>query len=288
MKASELLKNTDSKRTEKGKYDVKRTTNILKGLDGKEQKVVRLEYTNRSEKFNTEHRTHAGFVEYIPSSGKDPEITSIFCDCADFYIRLIYFFNKAGMCPWDLPAKFKGRENLRAKANGEMFRHHNKQKPKFDWTNKAGNLYLCKHLVNVIFYYIAEISDKELDKQVKLANKSNISKNIKDKGPIAQDTLKQKSSSEKSEISKKDNLSDKSKIATKDDKKIKDKEKTIQKSMTPKSDKSSSEKSEVKPAQKLSKTSDEKAKPISNIKKTITTTKQTPKVIPNVKKEIKK
>ena len=187
------------------------------------------------------------------------------------------------MSPWKLPAKYENRNKLRAAAGG--FLHHNKQKQKYDRTNKNQSIGVCKHLYNVLFYFCSNEGEKEVQK---FADKEN-----KKLGITKSDVP--------AEISKKDNLSDKTKIVSKDDNKIKDKEKTIQKSMTPKSDKSSSEKSdkepitkfnqkpleksEVKPAQKLSKTSDEKAKPISNIKKTITTTKQTPKTIPNVTKK---
>lgn len=151
-KASLLVANTDEGRIERGKYDVKRTTNVVKVIDGKEKQLTKIEWTNRAD-HTTEGRTHAGYVVY-DDTVKDIMIYELWCCCADFFFRLWYTYNKQGMSPWKLESKYEKRNALRAKANNGKYPIHNRQKQKYKWTNVDQNEFLCKHLLNIVFFYI--------------------------------------------------------------------------------------------------------------------------------------
>ena len=148
MSARSLLGNTDPKRKERAYYQVKHVKNVV--IEAKKQNKVldKMEYECRAEP-SYEKRNHKGYIIYDPNS-KGKDIYQLFCDCADFHLRLYAPFVKAGMAIFDLENKYQKRDVLRQKAMG-MGKHNRKWTKK---TNPDGDLYLCKHHAHIVHGYI--------------------------------------------------------------------------------------------------------------------------------------
>ena len=160
MKASYLVKNTDIGRLERGKLSIKKSTHVIKSVDGKDKELEKIEYKFKADP-SVEGKPHWGYVVY-DEVGEDAWVYELWCDCQDFAYRLHYPFVKKGIARFDLEKKYKQREITRGfGAHNRLPAKDSQSKPKANPTNKA---FLCKHLIHALWYLLLGKTKSEVKK----------------------------------------------------------------------------------------------------------------------------
>lgn len=156
-----LLANTGKlspDRVERAMKGMRKSPPKLTGVvDIQGQKYFRAEYNFRSA------GAPAPQIGYADISQNKTHCTQLFCSCSDFFYRLYAPYVKAGLSTWNLPPKYRVKQNTNNKI-GVPSNHK--------WTvdtNPEGKLFLCKHLWAFLAYYVAgevggsELSDEEIE-----------------------------------------------------------------------------------------------------------------------------
>ena len=119
-------------------------------------KVFRAEYNFKST--GSKNRQ----MGYADISQDKKFCSEMFCSCSDFFYRLYAPYVAAGLATWNIPPKYKSKQNTTVPTTP----HNHKWTEK---TNPLGKLFLCKHLWAFMAYYVAgdagnvELGDDEID-----------------------------------------------------------------------------------------------------------------------------
>jgi len=165
-----LMNKTDPGRVKRARQDIKtHRRNIRVSEDNEGNEIIEFDF--RADP-STEFRSHWGYVIH---DGDD--IKQLFCDCKDAFYRLYAPWVKAGIATWDLPPKYKKRME-------KFIKPHNKEWTKM--TNKAGVLYVCKHLYALLLEFVGKdikarpLSGVRIDPKVKARLAANRAKDNAD------------------------------------------------------------------------------------------------------------
>jgi len=120
-----LLQNTDAFRLRRAIQEVRTNPPIAQPYsDGSEK----LEFNFKSFP-SKEMKRHKGFIIH-----KEGVIERVYCDCKDFFYRLMTPLVEAGLARYELSSKY----------NTEFAASHNKEWTKI--SNPEGRLFICKHV----------------------------------------------------------------------------------------------------------------------------------------------
>jgi len=159
MKVDVMLANT-------GKLSPDRVERAMKTIRKAPPKISGVKDINGAKYFRAEYNFKANTstknqIGYADISQDKTHCKELFCTCADFFYRLYAPYVAAGLSTWNIPSKYKSKQNM----NVDNAPHNHK------WTfknNPMGKLFLCKHLWAFLAYYVSgnegnvEMSDEEI------------------------------------------------------------------------------------------------------------------------------
>ncbi len=128
-----LMNNTDKGRVERSDPMFTKPPLVTDAGNG----LTKIEY-NFKAKPSVEQKRQYGYLIY---DEKDNDIKQIFCGCRDFNFRLYYPMVTNDLATWDLEPKYRDKAPF----------EHNKEPSKI--TNPNNNLYVCKHLYQLLKNY---------------------------------------------------------------------------------------------------------------------------------------
>lgn len=160
MKVDVLLANT-------GKLSPDRVERAMKQVRKQPPKLTGVKEIQGAKYFRAEYNFNSvgsskRQIGYADVSQDKQFCSELFCSCSDFFYRLYAPYVAAGLSTWNIPPKYKAKQN-----NNVSNAPHNHR-----WTvdsNPMGKLFLCKHLWAFLAYYLAgdagnmELTDEEIE-----------------------------------------------------------------------------------------------------------------------------
>lgn len=119
---------------------------------------IRLQYECRGDpslQYRHGENMHWGYVDF-----RNDEISEVFCSCRDFFYRVYYHMaTRYKLSKWRLTGRYKPKMLASVGSSYNAKRRHDapvhpRQEGPYRWTNKEGDLFLCKHLYDAVNRYI--------------------------------------------------------------------------------------------------------------------------------------